>query len=120
MHSLHARTHAVAWNVHLMQVTIPATGARLFLASDGLWDATAAKALIGSLRGATHAEAAHKANRLAIQKKGLADDVTVIVVDFCPNEADRTPAVLTDPLLKKQVAGVQVLRPLDAPSSTWK
>ncbi len=66
---------------------IPPTGARLILASDGLWDALAAGRLAKALRNSrTPADAARMAVGLAIQvKQRLADDTSVLVVDILPH-----------------------------------
>jgi serine/threonine protein phosphatase PrpC len=74
----------------LVQVTIPHRGARLVLGSDGLWDAINAKQAIHHVRNMQAEAAAHYLGAQAIKKDHLKDDVTVIVVDFCPSE-NRVP-----------------------------
>jgi hypothetical protein len=73
------------------QVRLPSTGARLLLASDGLWDAVVTNRLIASMRRYPLPEAAAvQAVRMAKQSSGgvLRDDITVMVVDFLPRGSD--------------------------------
>lgn len=75
------------------------------------------------MRGMTAKAAAAHANANAVKSKGRAhDDVTVIVVDFVPQESDaKAPG-----LARKQQGGgkggkgVQIWRPLETPSATWR
>ena len=85
-------TAAVA---EVFQITIPSDGARLFIASDGLWDAVHPKTAAHHTRDMTAADAAHKLLSMAIKKDNLKDDVTVVVVDFCPSEDNRMPPGLS-------------------------
>jgi len=85
-------TAAVA---EVFQITIPSDGARLFIASDGLWDAVHPKTAAHHTRDMTSTDAAHKLLSMAIKKDNLKDDVTVIVVDFCPSKDDRLPPGLS-------------------------
>lgn len=78
------------------QVTIPLTGGRLFIASDGLWDAVKPKNAAHSTREMGATEAAHKLLAQAIKKDHLKDDVTVIVVDFLPSKDDKVPFSFTN------------------------
>ena len=57
-------------------MTIPSTGGRLLIGSDGLWDAIHPKTAAHHCRSMTAAEAAHKLLALAIKADGLKDDVT--------------------------------------------
>lgn len=68
---------------------------RLFIASDGLWDAVHPKTAAHHTRDMTAADAAHKLLSMAIKKDNLKDDVTVVVVDFCPSEDNRMPPGLS-------------------------
>lgn len=79
------------------QVTIPYEGARLLMASDGLWDALHPKTAAHHVRNLTAEAAAHRLLHLAINKDHLKDDVTVVVVDFMPREEDNVPPVLNLP-----------------------
>ncbi|KAL6770632.1 hypothetical protein ACKKBF_B32030 [Auxenochlorella protothecoides x Auxenochlorella symbiontica] len=63
---------------------LPPGGARLILASDGLWDACAPKPAAHAVRGLGAQEAAHRLLAMAVKKDRLKDDVTVVVVDFLP------------------------------------
>eukprot|EP00198_Chlamydomonas_reinhardtii_P004024 XP_001693360.1 protein phosphatase type 2C [Chlamydomonas reinhardtii] len=76
------------------QISLPVTGARLIIASDGLWDAVNAKTVIGQLRTCNAREAASKAAVYAMRNKKHDDDVTVVVADFVPREADTHLAAL--------------------------
>ena len=60
----------------ICQVTIPASGARLLVGSDGLWDAILPKTAAHHCRQMGAAEAAHKLLALAIKADKLKDDVT--------------------------------------------
>jgi serine/threonine protein phosphatase PrpC len=71
------------------QVTIPSGGARLIIASDGLWDAVKPKNAAHHTRDMGASEAAHKLLAQAIKKDHLKDDVTVVVVDILPSEHDK-------------------------------
>ena len=76
------------------QCLIPAgTGARLVLASDGLWDSVPShKAALSSVRKLAPASAvANALVRQAVTAKGAKDDCTVIVVDFLASRSDRGP-----------------------------
>lgn len=68
----------------ITQVTIPPNGARLFIASDGLWDAVHPKTAAHHTRDMRASEASHKLLSMAIKKDKLKDDVTIIVVDILP------------------------------------
>ena len=57
-------------------MTIPSTGGRLLIGSDGLWDAVHPKTAAHHCRDMTAAEAAHKLLALAIKADKLKDDVT--------------------------------------------
>lgn len=46
------------------------------------------------IRGMVAAQAANIAMHTALKKKGLRDDITILVVDFCAHEDDRLPAPL--------------------------
>jgi hypothetical protein len=85
---LHSLRHAPGC---VWQVRLPSTGARLLLASDGLWDAVMTSRLIASMRRYPLPEAAAvQAVRMAKQSSGgiLRDDITVMVVDFLPRGSD--------------------------------
>ena len=58
------------------QVTLPASGGRLLIGSDGLWDAVHPKTAAHHTRDMPAAEAAHRLLALAIKKDRLKDDVT--------------------------------------------
>jgi serine/threonine protein phosphatase PrpC len=77
------------------RVALPPAGARLILASDGLWDAVQPKTAAHHVRGLAAHEAAHRLLALAIKKDRLKDDVTVLVVDFLPDgPAEAAPPAL--------------------------
>ncbi|GAX81509.1 hypothetical protein CEUSTIGMA_g8937.t1 [Chlamydomonas eustigma] len=102
------------------QVTIPPNGARLIIASDGLWDAVQHKTAISNIRKMPAGQAANMAMHAAIKKKGLVDDITIVVVDFCCNPEDRFPVALEAGRRRDGSESTQVLRPLDMPSNTWR
>ncbi|KAL4445896.1 hypothetical protein ABPG77_009095 [Micractinium sp. CCAP 211/92] len=98
---------------HIHQLQLPPTGARLIIASDGLWDAMPAARVARVLRGhPTPKAAANQAvSGVAASMGGLLrDDITVVVADFlpesCQNFGDvckkfqgRLRGVLSDPQL---------------------
>ncbi|EFJ42787.1 hypothetical protein VOLCADRAFT_121483 [Volvox carteri f. nagariensis] len=116
------------------QVSLPVTGARLIIASDGLWDAVNAKTIIGQLRTSNAREAASKAAVYAMRHKKHDDDVTVVVADFVPRQSDTHvpgllkrasgPAVAALAALAaaglKEERAVQSWRPLDSHSESWR
>jgi len=71
-------------DAEITQVTIPPNGARLFIASDGLWDAVHPKTAAHHTRDMRASEASHKLLSMAIKKDKLKDDVTIVVVDILP------------------------------------
>lgn len=98
---------------HIRQLKLPATGARLVVASDGLWDAMPAGRVARVLRGQpTPKAAANQAVASVAASLGglLRDDITVIVADFLPESCrdfgdvckqfqGRLRSVLSDPQL---------------------
>eukprot|EP00884_Botryococcus_braunii_P009673 jgi/Botrbrau1/18707/Bobra.0386s0033.1 len=97
------------------QVTIPAKGARLIIASDGLWDAVHYKTACHHVRGQTATKAAHALVQQALKSRGLRDDVSIVVLDVLPDQNVRLP-----PLLEKSAGAgshpeqhVQLYHPLD-------
>ena len=98
-------------NAEVSQVTIPRDGARLIIGSDGLWDAVHPKTAAHHTREMTASEASHKLLAMAIKKDNLKDDVTVIVVDFCPSTGDKLPPglALHKPCGKKGKCAVEKL-----------
>jgi serine/threonine protein phosphatase PrpC len=100
------------------QVTIPATGARLVIASDGLWDAVEPRAMVGQTRKLTAAQAAFVAQNMSLKKFGLRDDITILVIDFCTTENDLKPVALGAGK-QMHVEPVHVCKPLETPSNEW-
>lgn len=80
-----------AARAEVAQMTIPKDGGRLFIASDGLWDAVHYKTAAHHTRDMTASEASHKLLSMAIKKDHLKDDVTILVIDFMPSEECRIP-----------------------------
>eukprot|EP00193_Tetraselmis_chui_P011408 CAMPEP_0177777640 /NCGR_PEP_ID=MMETSP0491_2-20121128/15482_1 /TAXON_ID=63592 /ORGANISM="Tetraselmis chuii, Strain PLY429" /LENGTH=355 /DNA_ID=CAMNT_0019296767 /DNA_START=98 /DNA_END=1163 /DNA_ORIENTATION=- len=78
----------------LRQVTLPSSGARLILASDGLWDALNPKTALHSVRGMNTGQAAHHLELAALKARGLRDDITVVVVDLLPAKDCKSPPLL--------------------------
>ncbi|GLC58862.1 hypothetical protein PLESTB_001409100 [Pleodorina starrii] len=116
------------------QISLPVTGARLIIASDGLWDAVNAKTIIGQLRTCNAREAASKAAVYAMRSKKHDDDVTVVVADFVPRPSDtHVPGLLkraSGPVAAalaalaaagmKEERAAQSWRPLETPSESWR
>ena len=75
----------------LRRVTLPASGGRLVLASDGLWDAFSPKAALRSVRNLAAGSAAQRLVKTSVQKRGLRDDITLYVVDILPEGETRFP-----------------------------
>lgn len=74
-------------NPSIRQIRLPPTGARLIIASDGLWDAVPAGRVARMLRQhGTAKAAATQAVNCAVSCRGgmLSDDVTVVIVDLLP------------------------------------
>ncbi|KIY94678.1 hypothetical protein MNEG_13285 [Monoraphidium neglectum] len=102
------------------QITLPTSGARLVIASDGVWDqGLSAKSVVGAVRRDNAAAAAHKIAMSALKRKGLRDDITVIVVDFLP--AGSAPDAKWAPGggASSEVR-VQHYRPLETASTSWR
>ena len=106
----------------ISQVTIPKDGARLFIASDGLWDAVHPKTASHHTRDMTASEASHKLLSMAIKKDHLKDDVTIIVVDFLPSEDYKIPPGLSlhKPIKGKHMAQVEKLASVWHPLTSSK
>lgn len=77
-------------------VTIGSTGARLILASDGLWDAfnNNGKVVCHRVRDLVHTKAAARLRSAAKEKRNR-DDVTVICCDLLPDVTMRIPPSIT-------------------------
>ena len=76
----------------LRRVTVPPSGGRLVLASDGLWDAWSPKAALKGVRNMAAGSAAQRLIKTALQKRGLRDDITLYVVDLLPAGETRFPS----------------------------
>lgn len=87
------------------------------------------------MRNGNVGQAAHTAGFQALRKKGLRDDITLLVVDFLPSKVDdRPPAfhradnrihmTLTPSLStetgNETVEGINVLKPLETASGSWR
>eukprot|EP00873_Tetraselmis_striata_P021650 jgi/Tetstr1/441914/TSEL_030121.t2 len=79
----------------IRQVTLPSSGGRLVLASDGLWDALNPKTAMHSVRGMNAGQAAHHLELSALKARGLRDDITVVVVDLLPSKDCKSPPLLS-------------------------
>jgi hypothetical protein len=65
--------------------------------------------------------AAAHANANAIKSKGRShDDVTVLVIDFVPRQADAKAPGLLAKKAGGGKGGVQLWRPLETPSTSWR
>mmetsp|Transcript_29704 Transcript_29704/g.83736 ORF Transcript_29704/g.83736 Transcript_29704/m.83736 type:complete len:499 (+) Transcript_29704:95-1591(+) len=76
------------------QVTLPSSGGRLVIASDGLWDCIAPKTAMHSIRRMTAGQAARHLDNSALKARGLRDDITVVVVDLLPASDCKAPPML--------------------------
>ncbi|KAL0045273.1 hypothetical protein WJX82_002436 [Trebouxia sp. C0006] len=85
------------------RVALPSKGARLIIASDGLWDAVNPKTAAHHVRGMQAGKAAGELVQAALKSKGLRDDITVLVIDAMPDDSFRLP-----PFLAKQNGGYAV------------
>ncbi|KAK9830885.1 hypothetical protein WJX81_001707 [Elliptochloris bilobata] len=117
---------AVTPEPEVRAVVLPAAGARLILASDGLWDAVAPKTAAHHVRGLPASKAAMELVQLALKARGLRDDITVIVVDALPDPSARLPPPLqrrgSGPIGAgaEAAAGVVIGRPLELIGGTWR
>lgn len=66
-------------------VRVPGRPARVLLATDGVWDAVTNQIAVTSLRDLNTEAACTELVDLAISRRGLRDDTTVIVVDLTPS-----------------------------------
>ncbi|KAK9844809.1 hypothetical protein WJX74_007066 [Apatococcus lobatus] len=90
----HEAGEAVISTPEVRHLVLPETGARIIIASDGLWDAINPKTAAHHVRGTPASKAAHDLMQAALKKRGMRDDITVIVIDACPTAEDRMPATL--------------------------
>lgn len=103
------------------QVTLPTAGARLVIASDGVWDqGISAKSLVGSVRKDNAAAAAQKIAMGALKRKGLRDDITVLVVDFLPAGAAADAKFAPGSSITAATGQLQHYRPLETASTSWR
>ncbi|QDZ22589.1 serine/threonine protein phosphatase 2C [Chloropicon primus] len=68
-------------------LSLPQTGGRLIMASDGLWDAVTPKQAFSLVKSTQASKAATKLCKASVKALGKRDDITVIVVDVCPPES---------------------------------
>mmetsp|Transcript_4588 Transcript_4588/g.29071 ORF Transcript_4588/g.29071 Transcript_4588/m.29071 type:complete len:612 (-) Transcript_4588:1238-3073(-) len=102
------------------QITIPKTGCRMIVASDGLWDAMSLKAAANAARGSVPTTAAGLLVKGACKARGQRDDVTVIVVDFIPPGEKKLAIVVSytkeqQRFLHHSESNVHIQRPLVDP-----
>jgi hypothetical protein len=76
------------------QVHIGSRGARMLLASDGLWDVATGKSAAHKVRNVAYSKAAARLRSFAKDQRDR-DDITVIVIDALSCSNDRIPAALT-------------------------
>ncbi|GMH45931.1 hypothetical protein BSKO_13895 [Bryopsis sp. KO-2023] len=71
---------------HVRQVEVPMSGARMIMASDGLWDHITGRRAMRAARKMTLKECPKELIELADSRSGdgLTDDTTVLIVDFVP------------------------------------
>jgi len=102
------------------QITIPRTGCRMIVASDGLWDAMSLKAAAHAARGSVPTTAAGLLVKGACKARGQRDDVTVIVVDYIPPGEKKLATIVSytkeqQRILHHTESNVHILRPLEEP-----
>lgn len=92
-------------------VSVGSAGARLVIASDGLWDAfnNNGKGVCHRVRNLQHTKAAARLRSAAKEKRDR-DDITVICCDMVADASVRIPASLSD---RKQQESHQVRPPLE-------
>jgi hypothetical protein len=81
------------------QVTLDARGARLILASDGVWDAVHAggKGAAHRVRNMSCTKAASNLRSFSKEQRDR-DDITIIVADFTAQLDARVPQALAEPM----------------------
>eukprot|EP00897_Mesotaenium_endlicherianum_P005581 jgi/Mesen1/5050/ME000252S04166 len=87
--------------------SVPRSGGRIIMASDGLWDAVDNDRAAKLCRGLPASTAASALVKESIKVKGLRDDITVIVVDLLPagtSAADSSACAV--PKSKKEKTGL--------------
>lgn len=104
------------------QITLPAHGARLVVASDGLWDAASYKNVIHNVRTVPAEKAAARLVQGALKAKGPRDDITVIVVDLAPDSDTRGLPCLDKggPVNAPCVAWDPITAPAGSEMSGWE
>jgi len=70
----------------VIQVEVPMEGARVIIASDGLWDTCGAEQAARMVRMHAPKIAAEKLTQGALRSLGLRDDITVVVLDIIPSK----------------------------------
>ncbi|KAL1540439.1 putative protein phosphatase 2C 12 [Salvia divinorum] len=100
---------------HVKQVKLSATGGRLIISSDGVWDALSAETAFECCRGMPPDAAASQIVKEAVQVKGLRDDTTCIVIDIQPPEKNEQPKV---PPKKQGKRGIKSMFRKKSPEST--
>eukprot|EP01026_Neomeris_dumetosa_P044101 TRINITY_DN3705_c0_g2_i1.p1 TRINITY_DN3705_c0_g2~~TRINITY_DN3705_c0_g2_i1.p1 ORF type:complete len:738 (-),score=118.39 TRINITY_DN3705_c0_g2_i1:1192-3405(-) len=81
---------------HIKQVTLPEQGARLILASDGLWDSVSSERVARLSRQYSVESVCDMLIKqcLAIRLGLLSDDTSVLAVDFVPEGEESFPAII--------------------------
>mmetsp|Transcript_5442 Transcript_5442/g.18411 ORF Transcript_5442/g.18411 Transcript_5442/m.18411 type:complete len:398 (+) Transcript_5442:287-1480(+) len=99
---------AVISDPHVTTVPInPMRGARLIIASDGLWDACTTMACVQATRSLAVEQAAQELVKLALNKRGLRDDTSVLVVDVLPDRsAQRPPGMSSSQGMSRWLCGM--------------
>ncbi|DBA79031.1 TPA: hypothetical protein ACH3X1_008894 [Trebouxia sp. C0004] len=71
---------------HIMQVQIPEEGARIVVASDGLWDCFPSRKVVKMARTKDTQQAGEHIQRAAVRRQGgqISDDLTIVVIDMLP------------------------------------
>ena len=86
-----------------VQATLPRSGARVIVGSDGLWDAVKPRDACHLVRRMPARAAATQLTKLAVQRRGALDDVTVLVLDLLPHPSEKLPPLLASKKVIKLV-----------------
>eukprot|EP00899_Mesostigma_viride_P025900 jgi/Mesvir1/6495/Mv16764-RA.1 len=68
----------------MLQFSMPSSGGRLVIASDGVWDALSFREVASPIMSAETSKCADIVVKAATAKRGVKDDTTAIVLDFFP------------------------------------
>lgn len=90
----------------MLQVIVPPSGARMVLASDGLWDHISGEKACKMIRHLRLGQTAHALMQNALESSGgrrLSDDTSVLVLDILPVHQDDFTAFTKQKVFQKRV-----------------